>query len=273
MVHWRQPRHPSEPVIKQFSLACLVMLILQACSSSTGGDRAPTRVPSNLEKLPDPVVRVVRRSKSGNRSTYKVLGRTYKLLPRAEGYRATGNASWYGTKFHGRQTASGERYDMYRLSAAHKHLPIPCFARITNLENNRSTIVRVNDRGPFHDDRIVDLSYAAAVKLGFAHKGTARVRMEVVTPASLARSTKPLKRKKTSAAHIYLQVGAFSELKSALVLKDQLQTMLGQIIEITNGTDKLFRVSIGPVEHMREARRIQALLVSADFASPLIVRH
>ncbi|MGY4490838.1 septal ring lytic transglycosylase RlpA family protein [Pseudomonas sp. TE3610] len=114
---------------------------------------------------------------------YTVLGKTYFPLTDASHYAATGTASWYGTKFHGQNTANGEVYDLYGMSAAHKTLPLPSYVRVTNLDNNRSVILRVNDRGPFYSDRIIDLSYAAAKKLGYAEIGTARVKVEGIDPA------------------------------------------------------------------------------------------
>jgi rare lipoprotein A len=113
---------------------------------------------------------------------YTVLGKTYFPLNQSSTYQATGTASWYGTKFHGQNTANGEVYDLYGMSAAHKTLPLPSYVRVTNLDNNRSVILRVNDRGPFYSDRIIDLSYAAAKKLGYAEIGTARVRVEGIDP-------------------------------------------------------------------------------------------
>jgi rare lipoprotein A len=122
------------------------------------------------------------RSRYGNRSPYKVLGRSYSVRDSAEGYVEQGMASYYGNKFHGRRTSNLEVYDMYAFTAAHKSLPLPSFARVTNLENGRSVVVRVNDRGPFHDGRVIDLSYAAAVKLGYRDKGTARVEVRGLAP-------------------------------------------------------------------------------------------
>ncbi|AMB85129.1 hypothetical protein AWM79_07330 [Pseudomonas agarici] len=113
---------------------------------------------------------------------YTVLGKTYFPLPDSKHYVAQGTASWYGTKFHGQNTANGEVYDLYGMSAAHKTLPLPSYVRVTNLDNNRSVILRVNDRGPFYSDRIIDLSYAAAKKLGYAEIGTARVKVEGIDP-------------------------------------------------------------------------------------------
>ncbi len=110
----------------------------------------------------------------------KVLGKSYNVMDTEAGYSERGVASWYGGKFHGHKTSNGEVFDMYLASAAHKSLPIPSFLKVTNLDNNRSIIVRVNDRGPFHGDRLVDLSYAAAVKLGYADRGTARVQLDAI---------------------------------------------------------------------------------------------
>jgi rare lipoprotein A len=113
---------------------------------------------------------------------YTVLGKTYFPLQESKTYVASGTASWYGTKFHGQNTANGEVYDLYGMSAAHKTLPLPSYVRVTNLDNNRTVILRVNDRGPFYSDRIIDLSYAAAKKLGYAETGTARVKVEGIDP-------------------------------------------------------------------------------------------
>jgi rare lipoprotein A len=136
-------------------------------------DTVPGDIP-DVERIPEPTVRAEPRSRYGNRS-YSVLGKRYQVLQSAEGYDETGVASFYGNKFHGRRTSNLEVYDMYAFTAAHKTLPLPSYARVTNLDNGRSIVVRVNDRGPFHSGRIIDLSYAAAVKLGYREQGTARV--------------------------------------------------------------------------------------------------
>ena len=122
-------------------------------------------------------------SRYGNPDSYKVEGRQYKILRSASGYKERGVASWYGTKFHKQRTSSGDAYNMYAMTAAHKTLPLPSYVRVKNLENGRQAVVRVNDRGPFRHDRIIDLSYAAAVKLGLLPKGTARVEVESIVPS------------------------------------------------------------------------------------------
>ena len=144
-------------------------------------DRAPDELP-RVDLIPEPVVVAEPRSRYGNRSPYTVLGKSYRVLDDAEGYVDRGIASYYGQKFHGRRTSSLEVYDMYTFSAAHKTLPLPSYARVTNLANGESVVVRVNDRGPFHEGRIIDLSYAAAVKLGIHRSGTARVEVRALVP-------------------------------------------------------------------------------------------
>ena len=136
-------------------------------------DSAPP-VAIDVSNLPEPVPRREPKSRYGNRETYSVLGRTYRVMDSAEGYEERGIASWYGYKFHGRHTSSRERYDMCAFTAAHKTLPLPTYVRVTNLDNGRSVVVRVNDRGPFHAGRIIDLSYAAATRLDMKQAGTAR---------------------------------------------------------------------------------------------------
>ncbi len=149
-------------------------------------DSVPDHLP-DVDAIPEPDVVDEPRSRYGNRSPYKVLGKSYKVLDTAEGYRDTGLASYYGNKFHGRRTSNLEVYDMYAFTAAHKSLPLPSFARVTNLDNGKSVVVRVNDRGPFHDGRIVDLSYAAAVKIGIRDRGTGRVEVVGLSPGENAR--------------------------------------------------------------------------------------
>jgi rare lipoprotein A len=146
-------------------------------------DSAPAELP-RVDLIPEPDVVDEPRSRYGNRSPYTVLGRSYQVRESTDGFVEQGLASFYGNKFHGRRTSNLEVYDMYAFTAAHKTLPLPSFARVTNLENGRSVIVRVNDRGPFHDGRVVDLSWAAAVKLDIHRAGTARVEVRALAPAA-----------------------------------------------------------------------------------------
>ncbi|MDH7453180.1 septal ring lytic transglycosylase RlpA family protein [Luteimonas composti] len=144
-------------------------------------DTTPDYLP-RVDCIPEPLVVAEPRSAYGNRSPYSVLGKSYRVLDSTEGFVETGIASYYGNKFHGRRTSNHEVYDMYAFSAAHKSLPLPSFARVTNLDNGRSVVVRVNDRGPFHEGRVIDLSYAAAVKLDIHRRGTGRVEVRALRP-------------------------------------------------------------------------------------------
>lgn len=147
-------------------------------------DTVPDYIP-DVEAIPEPEVVHVPRSAVGNRSPYTVLGKRYTVMDDHRGYVEQGRASYYGNKFHGRRTSNQEVYDMYAFTAAHRNLPLPSFARVTNLDNGKSVIVRVNDRGPFHENRLIDLSYAAAVKLGFREAGTARVEVRALLPEDM----------------------------------------------------------------------------------------
>ena len=162
-------------------LVCVVLVA--ACSSPLPKkDSAPKKPSTRVDRAEKVIPKVEPKSKYGNPKSYVVFGQRYHTLPTAKGYVEQGIASWYGTKFHGRRTSSGETYDMYAMTAAHKTLPLPTYARVTNKKNGRSIIVRINDRGPFHDNRIIDLSYAAATKLGIVTTGTGLVEVRAIDP-------------------------------------------------------------------------------------------
>ena len=168
----------------------------------------------------------------GNPASYRVKNKKYDVLTSSEGYHKQGIASWYGTKFHKVRTSSGEVYDMYALTAAHKTLPLPTYVRVKNLENNRETIVKVNDRGPFHENRMIDLSYAAAAKLGLLPKGTASVEITALSSAPKAQ--------------YYLQVGAFQSQDKADALRDKLLNLsLDTPVQI-EARDTRYLVHLGP---------------------------
>lgn len=174
-------RHPSTNRPRRALIAALgaLLFLMSGC-----GGRAVLYddVPPEIARIPDAVPKVEPRSRLGNPESYVLNGRRYVVLKSARGYVEYGLASWYGEPFHRRKTSSGEDYDMYSMSAAHRTLPLPSYARVTNLENGRSVVVRINDRGPLQEDRIIDLSYVAAVKLGIHRKGTARVRVQGIEP-------------------------------------------------------------------------------------------
>ncbi len=188
-------------------------------------------------------------SRYGNPDVYQVNGLTYVVLTSSSGYRTRGLASWYGTKFHSMRTSSGENYDMYALTAAHKTLPIPCYVKVRNLENGRVAIVKVNDRGPFHDGRVIDLSYAAAAKLGLFPKGTAQVEIEALTTT-----------KDAQVAHYYLQAGAFSSKQLAEALQKKLAKLSPSPVFIEKYQQR-FIVRVGPFANMRMVEGLKRTLV------------
>lgn len=241
-------------------IGCLLLLV--GCSTFEQKDSAPP-IRLDPDAIPDAVPRFEVIGRAGNRSPYEVLGKTYHLLPSPIGYVEEGEASWYGTKFHGRRTSNGEVFDMYAMTAAHKTLPIPCYANITNLENGRQAVVRINDRGPFHSDRLIDLSFAAATKLGYMEKGTARVRIEVLDPNTLNELPK--------AGGYYLQLGAFSDRERAQALLKQAASLVTveAVIQHENG---IFRARLGPLATFAEADAIIQQLTAAGFNKPVLIR-
>jgi rare lipoprotein A len=232
--------------------------------------------------IADPVPKVEPITKAGNKSPYQVFGKTYFVLPSSENYRETGIASWYGRKFHGRRTSNGEIYDMYAMTAAHKSLPIPTYARVTSMENNRSIIVRINDRGPFHGPRIIDLSYVAALKLGFADKGTTEVLVEAIDPSGKS-TAKPVVTPATAPGSEgntmpsltqgrYLQVGAFDNPDAARALQKQVRTHTSKPI-LVQQRDNLFKVWIGPVADKMELLVIKRMLQQSANISGFLVKQ
>lgn len=190
-------------------------------------DFAPSKdeVPTDIENTPDAVPIDEPRSRYGNPETYNALGKQYRVMKETpKRFVQTGRASWYGKKFHGKRTANGETYDMFKMSAAHKTLPLPSYARITNTSNNRSVVVRINDRGPFHPGRIVDLSYAAAAKIDLLHHGSAEVELELLTPQQ-ARSSRETADPSAEGKPRYLEVGRFSDPIDAVTLQETLSRL------------------------------------------------
>ena len=243
---------------------------LLACSSQhvfEPRDAAPAN-PRDVSHVQNAVPRVEPLSRYGNPASYVVYGKRYYTLSSSVGYRETGHASWYGTKFHGRRTSSGEPYDMYAMTAAHKTLPLPSYVEVTNLANGQSVIVRVNDRGPFHHGRIIDLSYTAAVKLGMLGNGTARVEVRAINPGGSKPQPgpEPLQAFVPPAAGnepVYLQVGAFASRDNAERLRRNLQGKdIGavRIVEADTASGTLFRVQVGPLNDIGEADRVAQVL-------------
>jgi rare lipoprotein A len=241
--------------------------------SSTPAARVPTD--AELLALPEPVPVHEPRSRYGNPPFYEVFGRRYEVLPTSAGYFERGIASWYGPTFHGERASTQEPYDMYALTAAHKTLPLPCYARVTNLKNGRSTVVRINDRGPFKDDRIIDLSYAAALRLDMLREGTTLVEVRTLAPADagaagvavVAPAAAPAV-PPSAPAQIYAQAGAFGALANAERLRDRLQSggFAGATVlpGVTAGRE-VYRVRIGPLATIADFDVLIARLRAAGY--------
>lgn len=250
----------------------LLCIILSSCvshlqpSSRThvildGGPANDVDVTHIVDAIPKPEKVTI----AGNKSPYTVLGKTYYVNFDTQGFTETGLASWYGKKFHGNKTSNGEVYDMFAMTAAHKTIAIPSYVRVTNLENQRVVVVRVNDRGPFHDGRIIDLSYTAAKKLGYQENGTAKVQIEVlpygdnaniadVVKAAPVSQSKPLLVEEQTHLSIntktqtFLQAGAFTQEQSAVDLQRRLIHLTGHAVEIRIEPQRnLYKVLIGPI--------------------------
>ncbi len=286
--------------------ALAALLLITACSSQVAvvKDSGPKQ-DVDVAHIADAVPRHEVRTKAGNKSPYTVLGKTYTVLPDSKGFVEQGIASWYGNKFHGRKTSNGEIYSMYGMTAAHKNLPIPSYVRVTNLDNGRQVVVRVNDRGPFHEGRVIDLTYAAASKLGFVKLGTAPVRVEAVGPGdqlvsaqatpvsavaheqtgqvtlassstlSAAMPKAPAPRHSAGyqlPANTFLQAGAFSSLSAA----ENLQARIGALTPLPVSVmppvnDRLYRVRVGPIDNNLVLMDLRTLLQRHQMPAPHIV--
>jgi rare lipoprotein A len=245
------------------AFACGIAFSLASCAVR---DSAPANYTKQWHEIPDAVPVSVRPSKYGNPNSYEVFGKKYYVMDSADGFKQKGIASWYGSKFHGQRTSSGEDYDMYAMTAAHKTLPIPVFVEVKNHDNGRTAIVKVNDRGPFHDGRIIDLSYAAATKLGVAQAGTANVSIRVV------KSKEDINRQRSSAIvesavsnsdKLFVQVAAFTTEENALQHLGKLQgegfSDVRLHIESKKG-QAVYRVRIGPLPSENVAKQVLAQL-------------
>ncbi len=248
-----------------------LLLIISGCFHASEPKDGPPRTYQDISKIKQPIPHYLPKSRYGNPSTYSVAGITYRVLNSAHGYNERGIASWYGSKFTRRLTSTRESYDPYKMTAASPVLPIPCFVRVTNLENNRSIVVKVNDRGPFAPNRIIDLSYAAATKLGYVRKGTALVDVAVIDTRSPGLLSLPELGHKPQ---LYLQVGAFSHQINADMLAHQVAQLTHKHthIETTPSASRhLYRVQIGPINNVVESDRLQAALIRANLGQAITI--
>ena len=252
----------------------LVCLTLVACSSNSRYDMRHDTKPDNIRANIDfaDVTPKFEPYKPANMRPYTVLGKTYYPLSTGKGYSATGVASWYGQKFHGHLTANGEVYDMFTMSAAHKTLPLPSFVRVTNLENGRQAVVRVNDRGPFHDNRIIDLSYAAALKLGVTKTGTANVKLDIMhvdRQGQLTVGNQPLIAPAVPVPdrqnkQLFIQVAALQDKTKAQRMARGLASLF-QLPAVTPNDGQVYRLRLGPVQDESQATSLLEELKQRGF--------
>lgn len=255
-------------ISKILGIICILWLPLAHAEFNSIQDGAPA-YSADVSHIPDAIPTPLPFSATGNPAYYDVDGKRYYVLKTNKGYSAEGTASWYGTKFQGKRTSSGEPYDMFAMTAASPTLPIPSFVQVTNLQNGKQVIVKVNDRGPFHEGRIMDLSYAAAKKLGVFDHGTAKVKVvaiETGVPLQLAdQSTK-----------LYIQIGTFKESDNASMLAQKLTSTLKDNVFISpiNRADIIFyRVLIGPFASLEQSENLKATLIAQGLTGGVTVRR
>jgi len=255
-----------------FMFTCL--LFLSACGGlnivPTTSDAAPNKQ-VDVANIPNAVPKNEAKSRYGNPKSYVVFGKRYYVMESGKGFAEKGIASWYGTKFHGKRTSSGETYDMYAMTAAHKTLPLPTYLKVTNLNNGRHIIVKVNDRGPFHENRIIDLSYTAAIKLDIIKYGTGLVEVRAIGPGQSIPVNPgggaPVKTVSVfnGKAGFYIQVGSFGKLINAENLRQKLGPFGAHLVKISQvvvSGDTLYRVRIGPLSDINLADSIVSKLAN-----------
>ena len=256
--------------------ALMCMAVLSACGVVPERDRAPAGGVGS-SSVPDPVPRAEPRSRYGNPRSYVVNGKQYFTLRSARGFAQRGIASWYGEKFHGRRTSSGETYDMHKMTAAHKTLPLPTWVSVRSVESGREIVVRVNDRGPFHGDRIIDLSYEAATRLGIARQGTGLVEvraLELGTAAGRAPDSRRPTPARAGPARLFVQAGAFRSAANATRLRTRLAAVSSLPVRVRRAVAEgrvMYRVWLGPLSDAEEAGRVSGVLGVLGIENPRIV--
>jgi rare lipoprotein A len=261
------------------ALVVLVSLLLASCAGKKPQVEEPADGPSTTdlraEDVADAVPQAEPLARYGNHSPYEVFGKKYYVLPSSKGYHEKGVASWYGSKFHGRRTSSGEPYDMHLATAAHKSLPLPAYAEITNLDNGKKVIVKINDRGPFKDGRLIDMSYGAALRLGMTGTGTARVDVRVIDVSEgvpIASNTADAGSQGTEPDGTWLQAGAYGKREGAERLAGLLEQASLNPVSIHDIGD-LFRVWLGPYASAAEVESVISRAIELGFDRPHRVRR
>jgi rare lipoprotein A len=258
----------------RLSIVIAYGFFLSACGGGqivpSSSDAAPKRH-IDLSNVPNAIPKNEPKSRYGNPKSYVVFDKRYYVMESSAGFVEKGIASWYGTKFHGRRTSSGETYDMYAMTAAHKNLPLPTYVKVTNLKNGKHVIVKVNDRGPFHENRIIDLSYTAATKLDIIKNGTGLVEVRAINPGESisvkSNEGAPVKSVSNNNENrgFYIQVGSFGQLENAEKLRQKLGSLGEQLVNINQTVvdgKTLYRVRIGPLNDIDHSDSITAQLES-----------
>ena len=274
----------------RYVVATCILALLTGCGSGRVKDGPPRGGSTAIPELPpDAVPRREAKSRYGNSPVYEVLGKRYTVMNSSAGYAERGVASWYGKKFHGNLTSNREPYNMYAMTAAHKSLPLPTYVRVRNLSNNKAVVVRVNDRGPFVHNRIIDLSYSAALKLDMIKTGTSLVEVEAISfdeprgdrptrqtaaapPEPPAAEPRGEPQKKTD--RVFAQVGAFGERENAerrlaLIRSGGIGT--GFVLEDLAVSPTIFRVRIGPIVSVEQFDLLVAELEKMGIGDPYLV--
>lgn len=298
--HWNTPNKNVLFIL----FATILVFVISACSNTPRMGQTPTQKyvkgggyylddgpeenpPSNLDSVPN----AVPRNEPLNTATmrpYVALGKTYTPMTALKSYKERGQASWYGKRYHGQRTASGDIYDMYSMTAAHPTLPIPSYVRVTNLQNGSSVIVRINDRGPFLENRLIDLSYVAAYKLGILANGSARVEVESILPDNfsrrnpeIAQSTRLLpskvamKASNNNTGKFYLQLAAFGSIYNAQSYLTQLKFDLPSIVQQAhiNQAKGLHKVLVGPFPDQESATQTANVIIASGSPKPILVPY
>lgn len=234
-----------------------LMSLLNGCTSTVRD--GPPEFYVDEKRIPNATPKVEPLSRIGNKPSYTVFGKRYYVLKSSYGYDERGIASWYGTKFHSHHTSNGERYNMLSMTAAHKTLPLPTYVEVTNLRNHKKVVVKVNDRGPFESNRLIDLSYVAAKKLGMLGHGTTYVEVKSIDPRDLSRYREMMAKNNHTNKGLYIQIGAFKTRANAEHFRQQLTGSIAAPMRITR-PQSLYRVEVGPIDNVANARRLQRQL-------------
>lgn len=264
-------------------IALTFILFLNGCSSLHSKKSSMSLFDVDPSTIPDAEPKAEKLTKYGNKSTYRVRGKKYHVMKSAKNYEERGLASWYGTEFHKHRTSSGERYNMLSMTAAHKTLPLPTYVQVTNEKNGRKVIVKINDRGPFSPNRLIDLSYVAAKKLGMIGNGTTHVHVQAIDPdeayqhpelLAQRKAKQPIQTAQSNRRHsVYLHVGAYKNKTFAEKSRKKLKLMVSSPVNVSHlskTSQKPYYVKIGPIKDVATANSIKKKLKAIGLTSKSI---